>query len=189
MGGWGGRKHNHKMLSLSNSGNTDLQLEFIKAMQSIHAPCEAMHNAIVTKMREEHEMELDDLAKCIEDLSESTKRMPRWRLRPEEKTENGEFASGCPIYFAVNGVCMWNESNGQSFVLEFERVSPQVRYWQSVEYDCNDIHGFIKGEGEEGEQRIICRSEKVLNQFISWVERTGTPITVGMWGFVDALKY
>lgn len=187
----------------------DIQIEFLRAMQAIHAPCEILHNKEVAEIQEKHQREIDALNEQIEDMKERTKGLLRWRLELEERNTDGGYASGSPIYFGKPGyMSIWDDTDTKSFALEFEKVEDKCRYWEQVGYDCMDTHGFVDRkrpriiadaaeEGDKGDEeddkpnpyRIICRSNRVLNLFTAWAERTGEELEEGAWGFIEALKY
>lgn len=165
-----------------------MQVEFYQAMQAIHVPCEELKRKAVADLNELHSQEVAALRAELDEIKEKTSTIPRWRLVTEPRNEHGGYASGCPMYFCEDGKTgIWDDTNQQSFVLEFERKGQAGPYWEEVAFDCGDTHGFV--EQTDGTMvRVICRSGKILKQFTTWAEKSGVQMQDGMWGFVAALS-
>ena len=158
--------------------DTDVQVEFFKAMQAIHAPCE-----------EKLARELALYAAKYEDLEDKTSELPRWTLREEARDDNGSYISGCPLYSGDGFLGFVASRIEKSFVLSHQSAGSMTWHLEDDEYSqcCGDtIHGFVK-LSDETLYRVICASGSVLERFTTWAEEEDEPLEAGSWGFIAAL--
>ena len=144
---------------------------FLKAIQTIHVPCD-----------EKLQMELKKLDEAHHVLLARTATMPRWALREEEKDEQGHYISGFPWY---NDHGFLSEPFEKSYVLAYQSAKTMEWHGDSDYDESATIHGVAKLK-DGTLYRIICTSEKMLNRFIQWTEEKNQPLQED-WGFVASI--